>query len=180
MLSKKSFISMPWKNGKGQTEQIAIGPEGAVFPNDFSWRISSATVNNDDPFSNFPGCDRFLVVTEGAGLSLNGKELHPLKVLHFSGEELIDAKLLEGPVVDLGVIFRRNVISASMKILNLSDVSQLELGYGTYFVFCIRGKLQLDELEIHAGDSLRIDKTASLKLDGLNHSVYALIAINQK
>ncbi|WP_413587521.1 HutD family protein [Bdellovibrio sp. HCB274] len=104
LISKSSYIQMPWKNGKGQTAQIAIGPEGASFPGDFSWRISSAAVNSDDPFSSFPGCDRLLVVTEGAGLSLNGKELPPLKVLRFSGEESMDAKLLEGPVVDLGII----------------------------------------------------------------------------
>ncbi|WP_413587522.1 hypothetical protein [Bdellovibrio sp. HCB274] len=64
-----------------------------------------------------------------------------------------------------------------MKILNLSDISEVELGQGEYFIFCLRGKIQLDELEVHAGDCVRINNTAKLALGGLNHSVYALISI---
>ncbi|WP_442165592.1 HutD family protein, partial [Rhizobium leguminosarum] len=37
---------MPWKNGKGETVEIAVFPPGASI-NDFDWSISMATVAED-------------------------------------------------------------------------------------------------------------------------------------
>jgi len=50
---------MPWKNGGGETVEIAISPQGAGLA-DFDWRVSMATVASDGPFSVFPGIDRTL------------------------------------------------------------------------------------------------------------------------
>jgi environmental stress-induced protein Ves len=178
-LPKANYQTMPWKNGKGFTSQIALGPEGAVFPNHFSWRVSSAQVNSNDPFSNFDGCDRLLMVTQGAGLSLNGNHLVPLQVISFAGETVIQAELLEGPVVDLGVIFKRDSVRAGMQVLNLSDESDLRLEGDIHFVYCLRGRLNILGHEIHAEDSVRIESVSEVKLDGLNHSVYVLISISK-
>ncbi len=60
---------MPWKNGGGETVEIAVFPPGAGV-DDFDWRISMATVASDGPFSIFPGIDRTLSILDGAGLSL--------------------------------------------------------------------------------------------------------------
>ncbi|WP_413581443.1 HutD family protein [Bdellovibrio sp. HCB288] len=180
LLKQSSYKTMPWKNGKGLTAQIAIGPEGATFPDDFFWRISSAQVNGDDPFSNFPGCDRKLVITQGTGLTLKGKDLHPLDVLEFSGEEVIHAKLIEGPVVDLGIIYRRDRIQAEMKVLNLHEISTLNFEGGRHFIFCLRGRLQVHEHLVHAGDCIMIQSLSTLELAGLNHSSYVLISVNEK
>ncbi len=177
-LPKHSYQTMPWKNGKGQTAQIALGPRGASFPENFLWRMSSAQVNSNDPFSNFEGYDRLLMVTQGTGLSLNGSHLLPLQVISFAGETAIQAELLEGPVVDLGVIFKRDSVRAEMQVLNLSDVSLLKLDGDIHFVYCLRGKLSIRDLEIHAEDSVRIENVSEIQLDGLNHSAYVLITIS--
>ncbi|QLY27119.1 HutD family protein [Bdellovibrio sp. KM01] len=176
-LPKASYKIMPWKNGKGLTSQIALGPEGSSFPDNFSWRISSAQVNSNDPFSKFSGCDRLLMVTQGAGLSLNGSHLLPLQVISFAGETEIQAELIEGPVVDLGVIFKRDSVRAEMKVLNLSEIAELSLEDGIHFIFCLRGRLNVQDLMIHAEDTVRIEKQSVIKLDGLNHSSYVLISI---
>ncbi len=61
---------VPWRNGRGVTEEIAIWPGGASFENgDFDGRISKAGVTEPGPFSEFLGFDRVLVVTSGAGLT---------------------------------------------------------------------------------------------------------------
>ncbi len=60
---------MPWKNGGGETVEIAVFPEGAGFK-DFGWRISLASVASDGPFSAFPGIDRTLTVIDGVGIDL--------------------------------------------------------------------------------------------------------------
>ena len=61
---------MPWKNGRGETVEIAISPDGAGI-DDFDWRLSMARVETDGPFSLFAGIDRTLAVLEGEGIFLN-------------------------------------------------------------------------------------------------------------
>jgi environmental stress-induced protein Ves len=57
----------PWKNGGGQTTDVAVFPDGAGL-DDFDWRVSIARVDGDGPFSIFPGVDRPLdAVAVGAG-----------------------------------------------------------------------------------------------------------------
>ncbi len=56
--------AVPWKNGGGVTEEIAVYPSDAGF-DDFAWRISMARVGQGGPFSRFPGVDRTLAVLEG-------------------------------------------------------------------------------------------------------------------
>ena len=45
---------MPWKNGRGETTEIAVHPAGASI-DDFGWRVSMAGVAEDGDFSLFPG-----------------------------------------------------------------------------------------------------------------------------
>jgi environmental stress-induced protein Ves len=47
---------MPWKNGGGETTEIAVFPDGAGL-SDFDWRVSMARVDGDGPFSSFPGIE---------------------------------------------------------------------------------------------------------------------------
>ncbi|MBM3986021.1 MAG: hypothetical protein FJ296_10095, partial [Planctomycetes bacterium] len=62
---------VPWRNGRGVTEELALAPPGASFERgDFDWRVARATVAQAGPFSAFPGFERVLVVVQGAGLRL--------------------------------------------------------------------------------------------------------------
>ena len=105
---------MPWKNGGGVTEEIDRDPQS----DSYHWRLSRACVRGDGPFSEFRGFDRLLVVTEGAGLVLNGVALSSDEILHFAGEEKIDCKLISGEVWDLGLIFDRSRVRADMRVIN--------------------------------------------------------------
>ncbi len=60
---------MLWKNGLGETTEIAVAPEGAGL-SAFNWRVSMASVTIDGAFSAFPGVDRTLSILSGAGLRL--------------------------------------------------------------------------------------------------------------
>jgi uncharacterized protein len=59
-----SLQSSRWKNGGGKTTEIAVWPPGASL-DAFDWRISMATVEQDGPFSEFPGIDRTLALLKG-------------------------------------------------------------------------------------------------------------------
>lgn len=69
ILRAGDYKRMPWKNGGGQTTEIAVFPPHASVE-DFGWRISMATVGEDGPFSVFPGVDRTLSILSGEGIEL--------------------------------------------------------------------------------------------------------------
>ena len=75
LLRASDHRRMPWKNGGGMTVEIAVSPEGAGIE-DFDWRVSMAFVEQDGPFSIFPGIDRTLAVLSGDGI-----------VLHIAGQD---------------------------------------------------------------------------------------------
>ncbi|WP_329247751.1 HutD family protein [Streptomyces sp. NBC_01478] len=102
---------VPWKNGGGVTREIAAWPEGAGM-DDFAWRVSLAEVAADGPFSAFPDVDRTLTLVEGAGMDLTvGGARHLVDTRYvprdFRGDVPTDCRLLDGPVVNLNVMWRR-------------------------------------------------------------------------
>jgi uncharacterized protein len=112
ILRATDYRRMPWKNGGGETVEIAIAPEGASLES-FAWRISMAQVASSGPFSRFPGVDRTLAVLGRSGICLEVAGAEPVALtretppFRFSGDEPAEAGLIEGPVEDLNVMTRR-------------------------------------------------------------------------
>ena len=67
--SPSDFVTVPWKNGKGETIELAINPGGTLAQ--FDWRLSIATVVEDGEFSDFSGVERNLILIEGNALHLH-------------------------------------------------------------------------------------------------------------
>ena len=111
---------MPWKNGGGETVEIAVFPEGAGL-SQFDWRVSMARVDDDGPFSNFPGIDRTLSILEGAGIMLNieGRAARRLIIESaphpFPADVATSAGLIAGPVVDFNVMTRRGKVEHKVR-----------------------------------------------------------------
>jgi len=103
---------MPWKNGKGETVEIAVFPPGASM-DVFEWRISMASVANDGAFSLFPEIDRTLSILSGQGMSLTIDAAAPVLLtmesdpLRFAADVPVDATLVDGAITDLNVMARR-------------------------------------------------------------------------
>ena len=158
-IKKSDQLVMPWKNGQGSTAQIDIIPEGAIFSDgSFRWRLSSATVSGTGSFSQFPGCDRWLVVLSGQGLLLNGETFGPFTPLKFAGEEVIECDLIKDEVVDLGIIYHRDHVHAEMKVLQISaDAShKLRFEMQQVYIYCINGSAMVGEHRLSEGDCIRI------------------------
>lgn len=171
LLKKSDYQEMPWKNGLGSTAQIAIHPSGADFAkSEYLWRVSSATVRSDGPFSQFPGYDRWLVVLSGEGLLINGFPLLPFSPFHFSGEDLIHCELIRDAVVDLGIIYRRDEVQASMVLNDLQGAQTLALTQGLHFLFCVEGTLQAGTLKVSEGDTLQVSGPTVLELQSSGDS----------
>ena len=103
---------MPWKNGRGETVEIAVFPANATVDT-FDWRISLATVAEDGPFSIFPGIDRTLSVIEGGGLEVAVDGCKPTvldpssRPYRFPADVATKARLTDGTIVDFNVMSRR-------------------------------------------------------------------------
>lgn len=113
---RENYRVTPWKNGGGETAEIAVFPENAGL-DDFDWRISMATVASNGPFSAFPGVDRTLSVLEGAGIVLEVEGHAPATLTPaclpypFAADAAAGACLLDGAITDLNVMTRRGRFS---------------------------------------------------------------------
>lgn len=109
----------PWKNGGGVTREIVASPGRG---GGFDWRVSLADVTEDGPFSAFPGVDRILTVVEGAGMDLMVDGEHhivdePYWPHGFPGDVETGGRLLAGPVVNLNVMYRRDLVRAEAAVV---------------------------------------------------------------
>lgn len=140
---------VPWKNGRGTTRELALGPPGASFERgDFDWRISAASVEEDGPFSSFPGIERVLVVTRGAGIVLDHGEAAPrarverLVPYRFSGDWPTRGELVSGRIADFNVLCRRGVARAEVEVLAGHAAHELRLEPAAQlFVHLLEGAL---------------------------------------
>lgn len=123
LLGPADYRRMRWKNGCGWTTEIAVHPADAgLNGKPFDWRVSLAEVGNDGEFSAFPGYDRTILLTNGAGMELHF-DLAPTRHLaehylpfHFKGEWRTHCRLLNGPVRDF------NVMSARVKYQHRCEI----------------------------------------------------------
>ena len=140
--SPQSFQTLPWRNGLGSTVELL-----AETPNkneDFSWRLSIASVANDGPFSDFSGYDRTLLLLEGSGITLN-KTNGVFKVLNssldyanFKGEDLIDATLHDGPIKDFNIMTLRSICTSSVTAIDETSESLLNINADKLLVYSIK------------------------------------------
>jgi environmental stress-induced protein Ves len=107
VLRAKSYARMPWKNGGGETREIAIFPSAASLDT-LEWRVSMAVVAQNGPFSSFPGIDRTLCVLEGAGMELDFGSGGGIRTVtptsapfEFAADRPLQARLLDGAITDL-------------------------------------------------------------------------------
>jgi len=157
---------MPWKNGGGLTREVVREPaEG-----DLEWRLSVAEVSADGPFSTFEGIDRILVLLEGAGMDLrfvddhHVERLRPIRdVKAFAGEAPVHATLVDGPTVDLNLMWRRDGWDASVRESVLPAAVDAE-GAVTVLYVADGAAVLPDGTVLEPGDAL--DTTDRFVVDG--------------
>jgi environmental stress-induced protein Ves len=148
ILRSSEYRRMPWKNGGGETTEIAVAPEGAAL-DAFDWRISMASVAADGPFSAFPGIDRTLTVLSGAGMRLELAATGVVELtpeggpLAFSGDEPAHATLLGGPITDLNVMTRRTRFGHRVHRQVLAAASHLPRDADVVIILCAGGGFEL-------------------------------------
>lgn len=162
------YKRMPWKNGAGETAEIAVFPHGAGLV-DFDWRISMATVASNGPFSAFTGVDRTLTILSGEGMELviagERLTLTAQSAPHaFPADVETSAKLVGGTVIDLNVMTRRGQCMHQVERLKLPYLGRRN--EATEFIFCNSGvvvlELETGRYELSAFDCAAIPQESTL------------------
>jgi uncharacterized protein len=163
VLRAHAYRRMPWKNGGGETAEIAVFPEGAGA-SDFLWRASMATITTDGPFSAFPHVDRTLSILEGDGVLLSVGDRAPIRIgpcsrpCAFPGDVPTSVRLVGGPVLDLNIMTRRTRFAHSMRRIAVSRAQEVALAGHLCVIFCARGVLTI----LTNGFSARLGRLDSL------------------
>jgi environmental stress-induced protein Ves len=146
VIRSATYKRMPWKNGGGETTEIAVSPAGADFTT-MDWRLSMATVTTDGPFSPFPGIDRTLTVLAGSlGLEIGNTRVELNEAsdpFPFSGDVPVRGIVTRGPVTDLNVMTRRDRVLHKVRRVEVAVTASLLVPLGTVAVFCHRGAVSL-------------------------------------
>lgn len=155
---------MPWKNGKGETVEIAVFPVDASVDM-FDWRISMAPVASDGPFSVFPGIDRTLSILTGDGMMLSVEGMAP-RVLgrksvpfSFPGDAKTEAMLQAGPITDLNVMTRRGRFSHRVTRIEQGG----EIGFSAdaaLVILVVTGKAEVSQVELDPLDAVILEEPA--------------------
>ncbi|MDW9416237.1 HutD family protein [Sinorhizobium meliloti] len=148
ILRSSEYRHMPWKNGGGETVEIAVSPDRATIA-DFDWRISMATVATNGAFSIFPGIDRTLSILEGSGMTLaiEGRQPKLLTTsdtpLTFPADVPTSATLVDGPVTDLNVMTRRQALKHRVRRIHVEGSQPVTTSARDLVLFCHLGSVAL-------------------------------------
>ncbi|MBB3657965.1 hypothetical protein FHX15_003207 [Rhizobium sp. BK650] len=179
---------MPWKNGGGETVEIAISPDGAGL-DDFDWRVSTATVACDGPFSIFPGIDRTLSILEGKGMRLFIEGREPVLLtqesepLAFAADIAVAATLPDGTITDLNVMARRGAVWHAVVRHFIDGEKSLTFAEGFFLLFCANGALAARtgaaSIELDAGDAILLEENDGGRLDLSGQALCYAISIKK-
>lgn len=180
LIKQNDMTRMPWKNGGGETLEVAIHPSTATLDQlDFEWRVSIASIESDGPFSTFPGYTRHLVIWKGDGLLINGVAKTAMQPFEFDGSDKITAKLIRDTVKDFGVIAKSKAFTTTLTMHSLAEeaTSQAEVN-GDSFILCTRGELRIDGFYLNHGDAVHATGTGNVEIKALDRSDYAIATIS--
>lgn len=108
---------VPWKNGLGVQYEITC--DGSL-PDDWTWRLSTADITQNVPFSSFPGVTREFCVADGNGVVLNVNGIdhrcEPGSITKFRGDDEVYATLINGPMRALNLMVRDGAKSRSLRL----------------------------------------------------------------
>jgi len=163
LIRASEYRRMPWKNGGGETAEVAIAPPGAALEL-FDWRVSMARVETDGPFSGFAGVDRSLAILAGSGLRLHIEGREPLDITassppcSFPADVATTASLLGGPITDLNVMTRRGRFAHRLRREDVPASFELPLTASVTMIIgaagAVRAHRGAEALSVEAGDTI--------------------------
>ena len=121
--------AVQWRNGLGVQYEITCN---GSLPDDWTWRLSTADITQDVPFSVFPHVDREFCVADGNGvtLNINGVDLRcePGSITKFRGDDVVAAALADGSIQALNLMVRDGSTARPLQIARVGqDIVQCQV-----------------------------------------------------
>lgn len=145
-LDPKHHVRRPWKNGLGESLEIAAEPAGANYDG-LLWSFSSTGFTGSVFFSDLPGFDRIITLTWGSGLVLkawdDGADLKiPLlsDPVAFDGGRVLEG-IADGGVQVLNLMARQGRVQIAMAYLGAEP---RDFAADTVLVHACQGPVELD------------------------------------
>jgi hypothetical protein len=139
--------SQPWVNGAGTRQELVTSAQDGT-----PWRISTAQIDRDCPFSTYPGLARLHVIIAGMGTHLGGAgvdlDVAPFVPVAFDGDTPLVCRLKDGPCTAFNVIYDPTRIRVDLVALTAGahEISAEEVA-----VFCVSGTASVDGETLLAG-----------------------------
>lgn len=115
-------IGVPWRNGLGVQYEISCD---GTLPDDWTWRLSTADITQDVPFSVFPHVDREFCAADGNGVTLNingvDHRCEPGSITKFRGDDVVAAALADGPMQALNLMRRDDSTARPLQIARVGQ-----------------------------------------------------------
>lgn len=170
-LSERDYSRQNWKNGKGETLQLAVDNRQP-----FRWRLSSAKLSGFTPFSQFPNYDRTLLLLEGGPVVLiidqsKRRNLSRLVPLSFKGEQEV---FCEAP--GLSADFNLFVLRDSCKgkiypaYCALKEELQFPISANEHFLYCVNGAVTITER--NSASSFKLSASELLRIERVDEGEY--------
>ncbi len=187
IIPQSDYLRMPWKNGLGETLEIAVHRNN----DQVQYRVSQAAVVEDGVFSDFNGLHRTLVLLQGQGMLLthqnnektyNHNLKQPLAIANFAGGDVTHASLADGKIEDLNIMVREGKVTSmveavfspsSFKVEN-TDCTRFSAFYANSdCILALESSSESLEVRVSNQDTLRFHHslTATL-LEGMGVNIH--------
>ena len=109
--------------------QYEIVCDGSL-PDDWTWRLSTADITQDVPFSIFPRVNREFCVADGNGVVLTingvGHRCEPGSITKFRGDDEVFATLIDGPMRALNLMVRDGAAEKHLQVVRAGGSIDLQ------------------------------------------------------
>ncbi len=178
IIPQSDYLRMPWKNGLGETLEIAVHREN----DEVQYRVSQAAVVEDGVFSDFNGLHRTLVLLQGHGMLLthqNDEKTYrhdlkqPLSIANFSGGDVTHASLTDGKIEDLNIMVREGKVTSTVEALFSPTSFKIENTDSTQFsafyansdcILVLESQSESLEVRVNSQDTLHFHQSLKATL----------------
>ncbi|MGB0937348.1 MAG: HutD family protein [Colwellia sp.] len=149
VISPENFKTIPWKNGLGETTELAINEHGTLER--FDWRLSIASVVEDGIFSDFSDYDRNLILIEGNGIRLTQDQsttdnlIKKLDVASFAGACKTFGSLIDGGIKDFNIITNQKTMTPIVQCFTEQHKASVDIPLNTLcFAYSLSSSIEVE------------------------------------
>lgn len=168
---------VPWKNGGGVASDIVVVERA---DGELDWRVATARIDRDGPFSDYPGVDRVFAIIEGPGVRLDfvGDGLRDVardQVIRFAGAPGPFARLSGAPATAFNLMLAHGRFAGDIVILATGGTLTVPTGTDTIVLLTLDGSASIDGRDVPVQWAARRDRAAGARVVAQGRAAVAFI-----